>query len=70
MSETQTDVQIRHQKARSTHDARQRADGLRHAAQVLEQNPPRGTIQCETVQKIIARLLDDAAHIDANIAAQ
>lgn len=65
MNETQTDTQLRHQQARKAHDMRQRADGLRHAAHVLQQNPPRGTIQCETVQKVIARIRADAAALDA-----
>ena len=58
------DTQLAHLNAKDNHDVRQRAAGMRFAAQVLRINVPAGHIQAATVRAIAQRLIEDAAELE------
>lgn len=62
-----TDIKLLHERARETHELKQRIAALRHAALTLEQNLPVSKIQQKFIKAIINRLKTDANDLELTI---
>lgn len=59
-----SNLQLEHERAAREHRTKQRALALRSAAAAVAAREPRGPVQRETFDLIVARLRDDAAALE------